>query len=1009
MSLQPPLYAGGAQSLASTSGNPQQASPHAITPSGTGRLDASQVTVPSTPARGPTDLSMDIDTMSGNMGDPGYTSPAKEVLKSEVRTLMDQLHSQNHQLRAQAQEALSYQTAGFQRTTAEYELLAKDVAQREVAQAIVSEDRRYRHTLTETANELRNRSSQISQLQSDLQAREVHNRSEIDNLTQHHRDQAEALVHERTHRVMNEAQEAYNHEYQMYVQAQLTVERVSQQADMMRQEMLDMRDNSGNRVSHLYQEFQAETQALTMNVQDLTCQVETLQVLNVRWRDRHEKVFDERDKLKEVCMQESQQADNMRTVFQEESHKAFEYMERHSEMMQSRQEVGKEYSQLKMIESLQIKENQELNSKLQHLEQQQVLGDPSTSEMQSEMIRHSHLAEKQSQELNEMLKSEVEELQEQLAESQAAIQNSTEQFRFEQNKQNMRKKELKETISELEAEIERLQSLVTSHLTQEKVTDAKNTSFSSVPAPPPAPFREDPLNGLPSATPRAAATTGDKEKEKGLENSPPPSPNPAASPAAQAGGDTEPGGAQAPRPTNQGTGASEYKPPQLRGHADFPNWKQLHKRQVAQGSGRPQLAFEWISKVEEVDSFEKLADDEGYENWSAIMASGLIQMLSGEFKRHVENIMYEVETKTKRMLNGRQITWLIYDKHKISRYEGAVSEWEEVLSMQMQGDNLLKFRNDWRAMYMRLNKPPEEAMMELLLSRQLEKSQTFNAQYLLYQQDILNSSAERNYDRLWAMLNTFLDDRARRRNRDQRNQNGTRALAGFKGSGKGGNSNGGNSNQGECYKWTKKGQCADGESCPFEHDPDKRGQRRGRPRDRTHKDKKTKRPERSPSARSSDGSQSRGRSQSKGGEVNRPKRGKSPSGKDNQPVCQDFLKGRCKNKRTCDYWHPPPCIHFKKGDCRAGRKCPYQHPQEMRKATPVNSGGSRSSSRSRSASRSSNGSKGSKGSQKSRSSGSQRGKKPPPQEKKDKKSKKNKKMKKKKVSARVAIAMPLNQ
>ena len=62
--------------------------------------------------------------------------------------------------------------------------------------------------------------------------------------------------------------------------------------------------------------------------------------------------------------------------------------------------------------------------------------------------------------------------------------------------------------------------------------------------------------------------------------------------------------------------------------------------------------------------------------------------------------------------------------------------------------------------------------------------------------------------------------------------------------------------------------------------------------------------------------------------VQNKKTGRSPSGKDDRPLCFRHKNGACDRGKECDFWHPPPHLGFKDNQCRMGKECPLVHSQK---------------------------------------------------------------------------------
>ena len=94
--------------------------------------------------------------------------------------------------------------------------------------------------------------------------------------------------------------------------------------------------------------------------------------------------------------------------------------------------------------------------------------------------------------------------------------------------------------------------------------------------------------------------------------------------------------------------------------------------------------------------------------------------MHGEFRRSIQT-KEERAAKQGKMLNGRQIYWYIDDHFRISEVEGAVMEFTDLLDLELVGDNLQAFENDWETVWEGMRELPTDTVAERLYRRQLEK------------------------------------------------------------------------------------------------------------------------------------------------------------------------------------------------------------------------------------------------------------------------------------------------
>ena len=95
-------------------------------------------------------------------------------------------------------------------------------------------------------------------------------------------------------------------------------------------------------------------------------------------------------------------------------------------------------------------------------------------------------------------------------------------------------------------------------------------------------------------------------------------------------------------------------------------------------------------------------------------------VLQDEFKKKVQ--VKETEySKDGLLLTGRQITWVLYEYFKVSETDVALLDWDELPSIELEGDNLQQFLSDWESTLLSINDLPDAKFLETLFRRQLDK------------------------------------------------------------------------------------------------------------------------------------------------------------------------------------------------------------------------------------------------------------------------------------------------
>ena len=349
------------------------------------------------------------------------------------------------------------------------------------------------------------------------------------------------------------------------------------------------------------------------------------------------------------------------------------------------------------------------------------------------------------------------------------------------------------------------------------------------------------------------------------------------------------------------------------------HWKMTVRRKVAAASGCPSRAFEWLSMVEEATCIEDLEDDEEFDTLSVKIAAGLYENLRGDFKRQVATKEEELSKKHK-MLNGRQLYYMILKDLERPTTEMELQTWEDLLTAELLNDNLRDFQTRWDRALMRVPEKPTDSFLENLYRRQVDKCSAFTHSMTMYNLELVQQGKKPSYERLYSMVVAYLNDQRLQRNVGPREGKAQAAKT---------------TGQDDCQQFYKYGKCSRKE-CPYKHnttiaaDPKGKGKGKGKGNGKgkgdggDYKGKKGKgkgKGKWEDRGRSPDRDRSASRERTPSGQ---PKRGTSPAGEKERPQCWKYMKGEC-NNATCNFWHPGKCKDHQKGTCKLGKECMFLH------------------------------------------------------------------------------------
>ena len=102
--------------------------------------------------------------------------------------------------------------------------------------------------------------------------------------------------------------------------------------------------------------------------------------------------------------------------------------------------------------------------------------------------------------------------------------------------------------------------------------------------------------------------------------------------------------------------------PALPGVKGFWAWKLTMHKAVAAASHDPDLAFDWICKVDHVESFDDLGNSEGLNTLDAKLASALAKILNPVLSRRIQ-LLEEESAKRRKMVLGRQVLLEVFKNY----------------------------------------------------------------------------------------------------------------------------------------------------------------------------------------------------------------------------------------------------------------------------------------------------------------------------------------------------------
>ena len=100
------------------------------------------------------------------------------------------------------------------------------------------------------------------------------------------------------------------------------------------------------------------------------------------------------------------------------------------------------------------------------------------------------------------------------------------------------------------------------------------------------------------------------------------------------------------------------------------------------------------------------------------------------------------------MLNGRQVAWIIFQNFKRNEIEVGMTEFRDLQSIRIKGDNLVAFVNDWDSCLYGMKKEPDLAIQESLFTDQVKQCKHFEQAYAMYVTKCTHDGLETLYEKL---------------------------------------------------------------------------------------------------------------------------------------------------------------------------------------------------------------------------------------------------------------------
>ena len=129
------------------------------------------------------------------------------------------------------------------------------------------------------------------------------------------------------------------------------------------------------------------------------------------------------------------------------------------------------------------------------------------------------------------------------------------------------------------------------------------------------------------------------------------------------------------------------------------------------------------------------------------LALGLEKLITKKAMRSEIALLKEKRAKEQKLLNGRQIAWIIYKLYVRADATRPFLELKHLMEITLNGDDLHCFVTRWDTVLYGLEEDPGPKIKETLFSAQVRKSHRFQTQFTMYELNAQQMGIPKTYDK----------------------------------------------------------------------------------------------------------------------------------------------------------------------------------------------------------------------------------------------------------------------
>ena len=149
--------------------------------------------------------------------------------------------------------------------------------------------------------------------------------------------------------------------------------------------------------------------------------------------------------------------------------------------------------------------------------------------------------------------------------------------------------------------------------------------------------------------------------------------------------------------------------------------------EITVGSVRPEEALAWLYEMNDAKSYHDLINStsKNGHNFATLdmkIANSLWRTMPRDLRRQV-SIWDSLQEKTyNKMLNGRQLAWIIFDHFKMPEVTVRMFRLQDLMNLKLRDDSLAQYNFGWDEMLAGVQEIPAEDVMDALYSTQIQRS-----------------------------------------------------------------------------------------------------------------------------------------------------------------------------------------------------------------------------------------------------------------------------------------------